>query len=368
MHLTEGSGWAGIESHLASLFPALADVGVHPTLVTFSEGPLADRIRDTGSAVQVISRTGRLDVTTLYRLARLLRELRPQVVHMHGYVAILYGSLASLISGVGRRVVTLHASPTPAPGEGRKLRAFLTAAYQTMKVSRARSIAVSADVKETHVRLRGIDEESVIVVRNGIDVAGVARYRSRGERCQLGLPDDCFLIGVVGRIDENKGHAYLIDALRQLGSHREDVHVAVLGTGALEAQIKSLVARKGLSARVHFLGFRSNALEFMSAFDLLVIPSLHEGIPYTLLEAMALGIPVVATAVGGIPEVLEHAETGLLVEPGDSHAIARSIARLIQDESLRRTLSEAAIRSVERDFSRERMAASTAAAYQAWAD
>ena len=365
VHLAEGGGWAGIEVHLLNLLPELESGGdVDSVFVAFERGRLLEALRVEGLGVELIDRRRRLDVGVFLRLVKLLRGYGPDIVHMHGYLAILFGTPAAAVAGVRTRIVTLHASPNLAADEGLKLRLLLWATYAVMKVFGARSIAVSGDVLQSHVEVRGMNRQHMQVVHNGIDAEGIGPQGESADRADLGLPERGFLVGMVGRIDKNKGHVYLLTAVAKLLAERSDIFVVVVGDGPERTSLMEFCANAGIDEHVSFVGFQANATAYMSNLDAMVIASMHEGIPYTLLEAMAVGVPVVATAVGGIPEVVEDSVSGLLIQPGDPEAIAASLTRLASDPGLRARLAHEASEVVRHRFSQQRMAEATVDAYR----
>jgi glycosyltransferase involved in cell wall biosynthesis len=164
-----------------------------------------------------------------------------------------------------------------------------------------------------------------------------------------------FNLAAVGRLEPVKALHLAIDALRVQGMPA-NVHLHIVGTGSCESELRRRAEATGVAARVHFLGFRRDACGFIAHCDALVMPSLHEGLPYALLEAMALGTPVIASRVGGLAEVVQDEVTGLLFAPGDASALAFAIRRLIVDPSLRARLGDEARRVQRAKYSLESMA------------
>jgi glycosyltransferase involved in cell wall biosynthesis len=171
------------------------------------------------------------------------------------------------------------------------------------------------------------------------------------------LSADCFNVAAVGRLEPVKALHLAIESLSAQGLP-QNVHLHVVGTGSCEAELRRQCAAAGVEARVHFVGFRRDARNFIAHCDALVMPSLHEGLPYTLLEAMALGTPVIASRVGGLAEVVRDEVTGLLFTPGDATALAGAIRRLIVDPALRARLGAEARRVQRAKYSLESMASS----------
>jgi glycosyltransferase involved in cell wall biosynthesis len=164
------------------------------------------------------------------------------------------------------------------------------------------------------------------------------------------IRNDWFNLVMVGRLDIVKGHHLAIEAI---ASERvpQDVHLHIVGSGPSETELRTLAEARGVANRIHLLGFRRNVFDYLAHCHVLLMPSLHEGLPYTLLEAMALGIPIVASRVGGLAEVIQDERTGLLVAPQDSAALTRAILRLYDDSALRSQLGEQARRLQQTSYS-----------------
>jgi glycosyltransferase involved in cell wall biosynthesis len=224
-------------------------------------------------------------------------------------------------------------------------------------------VAVSDDVATAVSRAYHPPRDRLFVIPNGIDVD---RYRQRGERdttrAEMGVAPGGRLIIVVAKLFAQKGHAVLLDALASATVGAEDV-VLLVGEGPERERLEQLVRDRGLAC-VRFLGNRPDVPRLLAASDLFVLPSLWEGLPMALLEAMASGLPVIATDVAGSRQVVIGGESGRLIPPGDADALASAIRELIADEPARQRLGRAARQRVEAEFSATRQAARHAAAYE----
>jgi glycosyltransferase involved in cell wall biosynthesis len=206
-----------------------------------------------------------------------------------------------------------------------------------------RITALSEPDLEQQVALRLSPASKYVVVRNGIDLERFARPRGR-------LFDGSPVVGAVGRFSEEKGHRYLLEALARVRRSLPGARLVLVGYGALEGELRSRAAGLGLDGAVTFTGERDSA-EVLSSFDLFVQPSLYESQGLALLEAMAAGIPAVATSVGGVADVVRDGETGLLVPPADPDALAGAILRLAGAPDLGLRLAQGAARRVREHFS-----------------
>lgn len=367
VHITEGADWGGMEAHLYSLLPGLQrGDSFEVECITLHEGLLSERLRDRGIKTKVFSRLGKLDFFVLIRLITYFRSSKVDIIHLHGYLGIFYGILAAVMSGIPVKVITLHASSTHGNPNKRltKLNCYLWLAYFLMKKSKAYAIAVSKETYDRHLRERKISTERMTVIHNGIGIEENQSCNSELVKRDLGVKDNDFIVGIVGRIDDNKGHIYFIRAAQSILKSRKDVHFLIVGNGPMENELKAFCRENDLEEHIHFLGFQDNILAYLSLMDILVIASSSEGIPYTLLESMAKGIPVIATNVGGIPEVIQNGVSGLLVPPRDSGAMGACIMTLLYDEPLRKRLSGKGLEILNRHFSQESMVQSTLKFYQ----
>ncbi len=269
------------------------------------------------------------DVRALIRLLRLMREERPDVVHTHKSKAGLIGRLAAVVAGVPVRIHTYH---------GHVLSGYFDKGRTTGLLWMERALALLSTrlitlSEELQVDLcRGLkigDRERFRVIPLGLDLAPFrCAERERGAlRRELGLHSDCRLIGMVGRMVPVKDHATFLQSLAVLCRERSNVHAVLVGGGELEGFLRARVAELGLSGRVSFLGWRRDLPRIYADLDLLVLTSRNEGTPVAVIEAMAAGIPVVATAVGGVPDVLR--ERGVLIPPGDEVKLTHAMASVL---------------------------------------
>jgi len=303
----------------------------------------------------------RQDAAALLRLTRIFAKERPDVVHAHTYKAGVIASVAGRIAGVPAVVFTPHghifsrgANIPGVPG-GPKLEAlrWITRAAQGCA---DRITALSEPDLEQQVALRLSPASKYLVVRNGIDVERFAGPRGR-------LFDGAPVIGAVGRFSAEKGHRYLIDAMPAVRRALPRARLVLVGYGDLEGELRGRAASLGPDGAVIFAGERDSA-EVLGSFDLFVQPSLYESQGLALLEAMAAGVPAIASEVGGVGDVVRHGETGLLVPPAEPEALAGAIVRLAEAPDLALRLTQGAASRVREHFSVETMVESYARLYR----
>src|SRR5262249_26429787 len=196
----------------------------------------------------------------------------------------------------------------------------------------------------------------ITVIRNGVASSATSKSEGRAAiRHELAIDDTDVLVGMVARLDPIKGHRFFIDAVAEVLRVHPDAHFVLIGDGPLRSEIKERLEKARLRDRVHLLGDRSDVSRLISGLDLLVLSSLHEGLPNAVMEAMAAGVPVVATAVGGTKELITDGETGFLAPAADSHALARQINLALKKSDTRSQITAAARKRIEAEYGMERM-------------
>ena len=323
----------GAERHVADLALALGHGGHGPEVACSVAGPFSARL--DGAGVPVRPLVGRLvkrraSAAYAHRLRRLVRGGRFDLVHAHVYASTVAAAVATLGAGIPL-VVTEH---TEASWQGPGAR--LLNGWVCRRARRV--IAVSEAIRRRAIERDRVPPEQVTVVLNSVAPAA-APYHSPPD-----IPDGLRgrpLVGVVARHQPEKGVQTFLKAAARVALRFPEVRFLVVGDGPLRGELEFLAERVGLSERVYFLGFRSDAASIMRSLDVLVVPSRTEGSPLVTLEAMAAGVPVVASAVGGIPDQIRHESEGLLVPSGDPVALSDALLRLLGDPGFGRALGEA---------------------------
>jgi len=295
-------------------------------------------IRELGPAIRPLH-----DLVALGRLVRLFWRLRPDIVHTHTAKAGTLGRLAARLAGVPRSVHTFH---------GHVLEGYFSPAATAFFLRIERVLGRATDrIITLSPRLRlallamGIGRpEQVEVVPLGLDLDRFLwRPTSQADlRPSLRVPAGAPLLGIVGRLVPIKDHPTLFQALTLLPDGDQAPHLLVVGDGERREELQRLAHRLGLGSRVHFLGWRDDLETILGGLDVVICSSRNEGTPVALIEAMAAGVPVLSTDVGGVGDLVTHGETGWLVPPGDPSALARGIERLLGDPALRHRLAGAA--------------------------
>lgn len=280
------------------------------------------------------------------RLAQYVRRNLIQIVHSYGFYPNVFTIPVARLAGASVVVASIRNTCDLLTPMQRRL--------QKMVCRLADCILVNADAIRENLVNEGYDPGKIVVIRNGITLSRFARKeRGAALRQELGLRPAARLVGLFSRLNPMKGVPYFLEAAAALAERFPDVCFLVVGDGAIKAELEKQACHVGLGRRIVFTGFRNDVPELLSEAAVSVLPSLSEGTSNTLLESMAAGVPVVATAVGGNPEVIEHGTSGLLVPPRDSAALAAATARLLEDRELAARLGQAGMRRVRELFSIE---------------
>lgn len=321
-------------------------------------GAWAGELSQLNIPVVSLSRTPGFHPSLAVRLAKVIKSRRIHVVHCHHYSPYVYGLLASILKPDVRLVFTEHGRLSDAaPSRKRRL------VNPMLAWGPGRLCAVSADLKR-HMVAEGFPARRIEVVYNGIDPGERPRPPQRqAAREALGVPQDAFLVGTVGRLDPVKNLAALLQAQAVLVGQCRHAKVIIVGDGPERQALEEHASTLGVSESVSFAGYRPDVRFLMSAFDVYLNCSSYEGISLTILEAMATTLPVVATPVGGNPEVVIDHETGRLV-PGSGRALASAVLDLARDPVRRHAMGAAGRWRVKRHFSVARMVQQYAEAYR----
>jgi glycosyltransferase involved in cell wall biosynthesis len=307
------------------------------------------------------------DAKLVMALARLMRERRFDLVHTHMSKAALAGAVAArLVRPRPRLVNTAHILGSIALSNPMMRRLF--GVYDRLLLGGATDavIVVSEAIRERAIGLGVIPPARLHAVQNGIltDRFAVGPAEAAARRAEFGAGREDTLAVTVARLVPWKGIDLLIDALAILAPRRPQLRAVVVGDGPLRAELEGRAAARGMARQLIFAGVRRDVPEILSAADIFVLPSVAEGMPIAVLEAMSAGLPVVATAVDGVPEVVLEDEVGLLVRTRDPAEFAGRLDALVVDPEKRRRLGASARRRVETAFSARRMAENTAEVYR----
>ena len=368
LHMRSSAHFVGLERLLLQLVVPLRREGFDIELmVLYRRGnsmsslhPLVVEARRRGVKAEQLDGGPRFPLRGVLYVANKLRKEGFSVLHTHDYKTDLLGLLAAGLARIPC-VATVHGYVFVS----RRLRIYRMLDLLVLRFF-SRVITVSEELRQ-QLLTAGLRGERVITVHNAIDPVAFISQGTQSIswlRQQLGIGRDQPLIATVGRLIPGKGHRYFLAAAKQVLQARPEARFLVVGEGPLRGKLEALSAALGIQHAVSFLGFRQDVAALMEASDLIVLPSLEEGQPVVLLEALALAKPVVATAVGGVSEVVRHKETGLLVPPRDSDELARAMLYLLDHPDEGARMGQKGQEVVARDFTVEAMAEKTAAVYR----
>ena len=353
VHVINSLAVGGLENGVVNLVNTTAARFRHVIVCMSSDGPLRARLRPDVEVVVLGKRSGK-DPWALLRLVRLLRHMRPLIVHSRNWPAVD----AIPAARVARVPLVVHgehgrevADPDGRnPRRNRIRRALAPLVHQF--------VAVSTDLRRWLIEDVRVSAEKVTAIHNGVDLSRFGRDGRLESRVRLSLPAQPAIVGTVGRLDPVKDQAGLIRAFAQVRARHPQALLVVAGDGPCRGELERVAAELGQRDHVRLLGNRDDVPGIMAALDVFVLPSIAEGISNTILEAMATGLPVVATRVGGNPELVEDAVGGALVPRSDPGALAAAIGAYIGDADLRRRHGQASRQRAIGHFSLERMAQS----------
>jgi glycosyltransferase involved in cell wall biosynthesis len=286
-------------------------------------------------------------------LSRLIKEKNIDVVHTQTRVTQVLGTLLE------KRTGAVHVSTCHGFFRPRWFRKMCPCWGRAV-------IAISAPVRRHLIEDFGIDEKRVFLIPNGIDVnefAGATENSKAAGRRELHLGDEP-VIGIIARLSDVKGHDILIRAFKNVVQKYPGAKLVIIGQGKEEKGLKKLVEEQTLAANVVFYPVLGKTSQLLPAFDVFVMPSLQEGLGLSVMEAQAAGLPVVASRVGGIPDLIEDGKTGLLVEPRDVEGLARAVIRLLDDKGYAGQLARAGQEFIRKNFSAEKMVEATIKTYE----
>lgn len=340
LHIYQNSKIGGVQQQLLSLLKAYNRERFNPIFCCL--GPkeeIGKEIEGTGIEFIPLNklRYNRFSPGIVLELHRLMKKKQIHVVRTHRYRSNLYGRLAAFLAGVPVIIASVHDNYRTDKRPKRRIMNRILSKI-TDKI-----VAVSEDVKEDIMRYDRIDPSKIEVIPNGIDVERFNPEKNTTDiRKEFSLEEDDIVIGFIGRIVTAKGLEYLLDALPYLKGEFKSIKFLIVGEGSLVEELKERAKKNNIFDNILFTGKRRDIPEILASINIFVMPSIAEGFPNALLEAMAMGKPIVTTEVGGIPEIVKNGFNGLLVPPRDTVSLSKAIKELISNDRLAAKLGQAA--------------------------
>ena len=318
--------FGGAETMCENLTYALTKLGHRVTVVSLyaERTPISERMEAAGIRVRYLDKKLGLDLSMIPKLAKIMAEEKPDAVHTHLDV-IKYAVAAARLKGIRRCIHTVH-NVAEKEAEGR-IQKLINGTY--FRLGWSVPVALSPEVRDSIAAFYGMDKEKVPVIYNGVDLSRCLPKTEYGAQ-ELKLIH-------VGRFNEQKNHKGLLDAFALVKQQLPDCRLDLLGDGELREETENYAKQLGLRDSVSFLGNRGNVYPFLQAADIFLLPSRYEGMPMSIIEAMGTGLPVVASAVGGVPDMMKDGQSGLLVTQ-DPRDVAEAVLMLAKSEELRRKI------------------------------
>jgi glycosyltransferase involved in cell wall biosynthesis len=345
MQITHDMAIGGLQRVVATLCRCIDREAFDVSVLCLRElGPFAAEVRELGIDVRLIQQTGGTDYLSFLKVAKALRSERVDVIHTHNTQPFIDGTLGSLLAGRAPIVHTDHARESSGKLRYRVAEAIASRlAYRVVGVSAHTTASLASHLCIRPSRLETIE--------NGIlDSAPAVGFDREATRRELGLAPDARVVGLGARLTAQKGISYLLRAMPEVIGRVPNAVLVIAGEGPLASELRGEAVRLGVGRHVVFLGPRVDMPALYRAFDLYVLPSVWEGLPMVLLEAMAAGCPIVASDVGGVTSAIESGISGLLVPARQPTDLARAIVRVLQDEALRQGFAREASRRFETHF------------------
>jgi glycosyltransferase involved in cell wall biosynthesis len=342
LHIITGDLWAGAEAQAFAMLEGFQKSdAIALYVVTFNDGRLYSELKATGVYVELIEERKNHAMALVLKLRSILEKWKIEIVHAHGYKESFLGGLAARSIGVKAVVRTHHGRGVLAGNFKHTWIEWVNRVFLTDY-----SIAVSHELKQ-YLKTYHYKEPKIKVIHNAINPVNVKPHR-RPEHVKsaLGLSMTSLIIGSMGRMVSVKGYDVFIKGALAVANKIPNAMFILAGDGPLKNELQSMAQKLGIEKRFRFLGFRKDAYDVLSTFDIFVLTSLHEGVPMVLLEAMALNKPIVSTMVGGIPEIISDHENGLLIPCMCPDSLAEACISLCKDKALRTRLGANARKAI----------------------
>jgi glycosyltransferase involved in cell wall biosynthesis len=339
------SGMGGSEKVVYDLARKLNPIVYNVVIVSFSDGPVRKLYEEFGATVYAVPKGPGFDLSLVSALRRILLEEEIDVVNAHHFGPLLYSHL-STIGLKAKLVYTEHSK-----WQLEQLPLFLKLLNRLMLSRTQAVVAISKQIEQYYLHRLLIKKKCVHFIANGIDAPFFRGRDGRYLRQSLGIGEREKVVGVIANLRPEKNHKLLISAFSEVVRSMEDIRLILVGLDCMDGELQKIAAQSHASDKILFLGSRQDVPELLGIFDVFCLPSTHEGLPLTVLEAMAAGVPVVGSDVMGINEVVTHDVNGLLFPSNDERALADVLLRLLRDKDLQSRLARAGEAFVTEHFS-----------------
>ena len=350
LHLRISNFIGGPEKQILEHMVRLNKEKFRPLLCCFRDNgiddPLQKEAEALGISCRIINTNSAFDLKTISQLVRILREEKVNLICSHGYKPNMIGRLAAWQCGVSAVAVSRGWT-----AESTRIRLYEKLDKIFLRLS-DHVVAVSHGQREKILAL-GVKREKVSVIHNAINLDEIPAAGPRLLREQLGLPADAMIVASAGRLSPEKNYGAMVQAAAEVVTHNQQAYFVIFGEGFLRLELEQAIAAAGLTGRFLLPGFRTDLQAVLHEIDIFMLPSFTEGLPNVVLEAFAVGKPVVATRVGGTPEVVQDGVSGFLTAPDQANLMAQHLLQLLNNPSLRQTMGNAGHKHVREHFSFE---------------
>ena len=364
-HLISGDLWAGAEAQITILLSQLSkEKHLENFALIYNQGRLAEELKRLNLSLCILEERENNSLKLFIKTYRWLKHQGVDLVHSHRYKENIIGSLAAKMGGIDHIIRTYHGMPEPFGGfKNIKYKFYIFLDYLISKLLVKKIIAVSFEIKKK--LSQRLSEKKITSIPNSINLDSL-KIKKPPQRVReiLGIDDDCKIIGSAGRLVPIKGYQVFLKAAQLIRQKDSKVKFLIVGDGPEKSNLEKLSDELKISEDFLFPGYRDDILDIINIMDIFILSSFHEGIPMVLLEAMGLEKPIVATKVGGIPEVVIDKISGILVKPNDPEELAEMGLYLLENKKVRKKMGSEAKRRISESFTAERMAKRVLEIYQ----
>ncbi|MGE4441526.1 MAG: glycosyltransferase [Desulfomicrobium sp.] len=350
-HLIATNFYGGPERQICQHARMMMERGHWLRIISFMENSRQTELMDTAASLGIpvlgLSGSHPFDPRPIWKLRDYLAHSRVDILCTHGYKSSVLGRIASWMAGCRQLVISRGWT-----GETRRVRCYEMLDRIFLRLADA-VVAVSEGQRQK-ILACGVNSDKVRVIHNAIDLAAYPGPANKSVRTELGIPKEAILVATAGRFSPEKNHMGLVEAATRVLEEMPDVYFVVFGEGFLRSELEKAVADAGIGHRFFLPGFRSDVRSLLHDIDIFVLPSHTEGLPNVVLEAFACRKPVVATCVGGTPEVVSDGVSGFLAPRGDMDRLAQGVLALAGDAALREQMGRRGYLSVEEEYGFER--------------
>jgi len=361
IHVFKITGVSGSENHLLTLLPALKNKGLDIIVIMMenpklSIGDFYQKLKSVGIKVYRVKIKFNLSITVFRKIKNILKTENPDIVHTHLIHGDLYGILTAKSSGVKNIISSKHND------DDFRNKFHIKYLNKFLNKRLSKVIVISEALKKFSIEIEKIRIDKIVTIRYGLDNFEL-RLKNENLREHLGYRDDEYIFGIIARLTEQKGHIYLLEAFKNIVKKHKKARLLIVGDGVLRKQLETIVKDDNIENFVQFLGRREDTADIYNAIDAFIHPSLWEGFGLVFLEAMSFALPVIATNVSAIPEVVEKNRTGLLVKPKNSEELFVAMEKFINDKDMAKKYGKMGKIRVKDKFNVETMVERTKEVY-----